>query len=108
MQHPRLSHSESVGVAGHRLITDDCGFLDEAGYLHVTDRKKDMIVWGGLNVYSKEVESYLLAHPDGRRRSWDGRTRRGAKRCAPECIGALFDAVTWIRENVDFRAQLGE
>ena len=49
---------------GDWFRTGDCGHLDENGYLFVTDRKKDMILTGGLNVYSKEVESCLLAHPD--------------------------------------------
>lgn len=43
--------------------TGDCGRLDENGYLFLSDRKKDMILSGGLNIYSKEVESCLLEHP---------------------------------------------
>ena len=43
--------------------TGDCGRLDDDGYLFLTDRKKDMILSGGLNIYSKEVESCLLEHP---------------------------------------------
>lgn len=43
--------------------TGDIGFLDEGGYLHLTDRAKDMIVTGGENVYSTEVENVLSTHP---------------------------------------------
>jgi long-chain acyl-CoA synthetase len=43
--------------------TGDMGFLDEAGVLHLTDRVKDMIVTGGENVYSVEVENTLASHP---------------------------------------------
>ncbi|MDN5855253.1 MAG: AMP-binding protein, partial [Actinomycetia bacterium] len=43
--------------------TGDMGRLDENGYLYVTDRLKDMIVTGGENVYSTEVESALSTHP---------------------------------------------
>jgi acyl-CoA synthetase (AMP-forming)/AMP-acid ligase II len=43
--------------------TGDLGRFDEAGYLYVVDRKKDMILSGGLNIYSKEVERAILAHP---------------------------------------------
>ena len=42
--------------------TGDTGFLDDEGYLYLTDRKKDMILSGGLNIYSKEVEMVLLEH----------------------------------------------
>ncbi len=43
--------------------TGDIGREDEDGYIYVVDRAKDMIVSGGLNIYSKEVEDALLAHP---------------------------------------------
>ena len=43
--------------------TGDIGYLDEDGYLFVVDRAKDMIISGGFNVYSTEVEQALLAHP---------------------------------------------
>ena len=45
------------------LMTGDMGFLDEDGYLTMQDRSKDMIVTGGSNVYPREVEEVLLAHP---------------------------------------------
>ena len=45
------------------LRSGDAGYLDEAGYLFLYDRVKDMIVTGGENVYPAEVENALLAHP---------------------------------------------
>jgi acyl-CoA synthetase (AMP-forming)/AMP-acid ligase II len=45
------------------LHTGDVGALDEAGYLYIQDRLKDMIVTGGSNVFSVEVERALLEHP---------------------------------------------
>ena len=45
------------------LHTGDIGHLDAEGYLHITDRKKDMIISGGFNVYPSEVEQVLWAHP---------------------------------------------
>jgi len=42
----------------------DVGRLDDDGYLYVTDRKKDMLVSGGANVFPAEVESALSEHPD--------------------------------------------
>ncbi len=45
------------------LHTGDIGHFDEQGYLHITDRKKDMIISGGFNVYPSEVEQVIWAHP---------------------------------------------
>jgi fatty-acyl-CoA synthase len=44
------------------LHTGDIGFVDEEGLLHIVDRAKDMIITGGFNVYSTEVEQAVLAH----------------------------------------------
>ena len=44
--------------------TGDVGRLDEEGYLYVVDRKKDVVITGGENVWSTEVEAALYAHPD--------------------------------------------
>lgn len=43
--------------------TGDIGYLDAEGYLHIVDRAKDMVITGGFNVYSTEVEQVLMAHP---------------------------------------------
>jgi acyl-CoA synthetase (AMP-forming)/AMP-acid ligase II len=45
------------------MHTGDAGVLDEAGYLYIKDRTKDMIVSGGENVYPREIEDVLLQHP---------------------------------------------
>ena len=45
------------------LHTGDAGYLDKDGYLYVVDRLKDMIVTGGENVYSSEVENAIAKHP---------------------------------------------
>jgi len=41
----------------------DAGYLDEDGYLFLCDRKADMIISGGVNIYPAEIEAVLLAHP---------------------------------------------
>lgn len=46
------------------LKTGDIGLLDPDGYLRIRDRKKDMIIVKGLKVFSAQVETLLLAHPD--------------------------------------------
>jgi acyl-CoA synthetase (AMP-forming)/AMP-acid ligase II len=44
--------------------TGDIGYLDADGFLYIVDRAKDMIISGGFNVYSAEVEQVLMQHPD--------------------------------------------
>ncbi len=41
----------------------DIGYLDEAGFLHLTDRKAHMIISGGVNIYPQEAENILVVHP---------------------------------------------
>ncbi|MFM2370314.1 MAG: long-chain fatty-acid-CoA ligase [Pseudomonadota bacterium] len=45
------------------LHTGDIGHLDGEGFLHITDRKKDMIISGGFNVFPSEVEQVIWSHP---------------------------------------------
>jgi len=46
------------------LHTGDVGYMDEDGYLYLTDRKKDLIIRGGENIYPKEIENILHMHPE--------------------------------------------
>ncbi|MFZ2177313.1 MAG: AMP-binding protein [Rhodococcus sp. (in: high G+C Gram-positive bacteria)] len=59
----RDSENADLFTADGFLRTGDAGYLDEQGYLFVTDRVKDMIITGGENVYPVEVESVLAEHP---------------------------------------------
>ncbi|EST56694.1 long-chain fatty acid--CoA ligase [Brevibacillus panacihumi W25] len=45
------------------LLTGDMGYMDEDGYFYIVDRKKDMIIAGGFNIYPREVEEVLFEHP---------------------------------------------
>jgi long-chain acyl-CoA synthetase len=49
--------------AGDLFTLGDIGYLDEDGYLYLRDRKSDMIISGGVNVYPAEIENELAGHP---------------------------------------------
>jgi fatty-acyl-CoA synthase len=50
--------------AARWMHTGDLAVIDEAGYLNITGRIKDMVIRGGENVYPREVEEFLYGHPD--------------------------------------------
>ncbi|NND66870.1 MAG: AMP-binding protein [Halioglobus sp.] len=60
-------HKASDKTAGTRhgdmATVGDVGYLDEEGYLYLTDRKANMIISGGVNVYPQEAENQLILHP---------------------------------------------
>ena len=55
--------AEAIDPAGW-LHTGDIGTMDAAGYVAITDRKKDMFITGGFNAYPAEIERLLLTHPE--------------------------------------------
>jgi long-chain acyl-CoA synthetase len=59
----RTPQATASVLAGGWLHTGDIGHLDQDGYLYVVDRKKDLILRGGFNVYPRDIEDVLLAHP---------------------------------------------
>ncbi len=53
-----------VTIEGKRyFLTGDIGHIDEDGFILITDRKKDIIIVGGFNVYPREVEDIIYSHP---------------------------------------------
>ncbi|MDQ3876792.1 MAG: AMP-binding protein [Actinomycetota bacterium] len=54
----------SLAIREGWLYTGDMGRVDEDGYLWIVDRKKDLIIRGGFNVYPRDVEDALTEHPD--------------------------------------------
>jgi long-chain acyl-CoA synthetase len=50
-------------MRGGWFHTGDLAYVDDQGYFYIVDRKKDMIKRGGLNIYPREVEDVLNAHP---------------------------------------------
>ena len=61
--HDRPEQSAEA-LAGGWLHTGDVAIRDESGFMRIVDRKKDVIVTGGFNVYPREVEDVLGGHPD--------------------------------------------
>ena len=72
---------------GDRFLTGDIGYMDADGYFFLVDRKKDMIISGGFNVYPQMIEQAIYAHPavhEARRlRELAGLCRRPALHLAP-------------------------
>ena len=69
----------------------DIGYLDEDGYLYLTDRRHHMIISGGVNIYPQEAENMLVTHPEG-----DGRrgVRHPRRRDGPDASRA------WCRPSI--------
>ena len=62
-------HNDPERMAESRLrggwsTTGDVGYLDDEGYLYLTDRKAFTIISGGVNIYPQEIENLLTIHPD--------------------------------------------
>ena len=55
--------AESSALEGGWESLGDMGFVDEAGYIYLSDRKTDMILSGGANIYPAEIEAAIDAHP---------------------------------------------
>jgi len=61
---PDANDEVFVHIEGNRyFLTGDIGNIDADGYISITDRKKDMIIVGGFNVYPRDVEDILYTHP---------------------------------------------
>src|ERR1700744_1480760 len=64
-QPDKTAEAEWYDASGKRFIrTGDMGRFDEDGFLTLLDRKKDMIISGGFNVYPSDLEAEVRQHPD--------------------------------------------
>lgn len=66
--HVMLGYWKNPDLSAMRMVdgwvhTGDIGFLDDDGYLHIVDRKEDMIITGGFNVWPAEIEDVIYTHP---------------------------------------------
>lgn len=92
------------------LRSGDLGYLDHNGYLFVVDRKKDMIISGGVNVYPKDIEDIMIQHPAVDEvavfaiadHKWGEVPVAAVKVNATLCPEAL---IHWVNQRVDARFQ---
>jgi acyl-CoA synthetase (AMP-forming)/AMP-acid ligase II len=94
------------------LKTGDLGFMDEDGFLYLVDRKKDMIVSGGVNVYPRDIEEIAAQHPDiaevavvGAPDERWGETPVAAVQLKSPCGLTEDDLKVWINERVGAKYQ---
>ncbi|GMA50226.1 hypothetical protein GCM10025857_15830 [Alicyclobacillus contaminans] len=104
------------------LLTGDVAKMDEEGYTYIVDRKKDMIIASGYNVYPREVEEVLYQHPDileaavvGVPDSYRGETVKAVVVCKPGRELTAEAVESWCRKHlsaykvpklVEFRTEL--
>jgi acyl-CoA synthetase (AMP-forming)/AMP-acid ligase II len=94
------------------LFTGDMGYLDADGFLHLVDRKKDMIDSGGMKVYPRDVEEVAARHPAVREvavfgvphEKW-GETPVASVILKPGASASATELRDWINERVDARYQ---
>ena len=61
--HKNPEKTAEAALPGGKTTLGDVGYLDEDGYLFLTDRKAHMIISGGVNIYPQEIEDAMIAHP---------------------------------------------
>ncbi|MGC8604724.1 MAG: class I adenylate-forming enzyme family protein, partial [Desulfomonilaceae bacterium] len=92
---------------GEWFTCEDMGYLDEEGYLYVVDRKKDMILSGGENISSVEIENILLSHPKilevavvGIPDEVFGERVHAVVSLKPGCVTAGEEIIDWCRNRM--------
>lgn len=94
------------------LHTGDMGYFDDEGFLYLVDRKKDMIISGGVNVYPKDIEEIVARHPAIREAAvfgipdpkWGEVVHAAIVLKAGETIAA-DEIITWVNERVAAKYQ---
>ena len=80
----------------------DVGWLDEEGYLYLTDRKSFMIISGGVNIYPQEIENLLITHP----KVADAAVVGAPDEEMGEKVVAVIQPLDWDADHADLRAEL--
>jgi long-chain acyl-CoA synthetase len=62
--HKQATKADDSGLADNWIAFGDIGYLDDEGFLFLTERKHHMVISGGVNIYPRESEVVLLMHPD--------------------------------------------
>jgi long-chain acyl-CoA synthetase len=103
----RAPEATSEALQDGWLRTGDIGYLDDEGYLFIVDRKKDLIIRGGFNVYPRDIEDALVQHPAVQMAAVVGRpSERHGEEVVAFVSLAAGDAVTgedlveWAREHI--------
>jgi len=92
------------------LYSGDLGYVDKDGYLFLVDRKKDMVISGGVNVYPKDIEDVVIRHPEVREvavfgvpdESW-GESLVAAVVLKPSSDLGIDELKSWVNDHVDAR-----
>jgi long-chain acyl-CoA synthetase len=94
------------------LHTGDLGYADEDGFLYLVDRKKDMIISGGINIFPKDIEEIIVQHPAVREAAVFGipSEKWGETPIAAVILGeagavSAEELCLWINERVDAKSQ---
>ncbi|MFI6482338.1 class I adenylate-forming enzyme family protein [Nonomuraea sp. NPDC050663] len=98
---------ESTALVDGELWTGDIGCVDDDGYLYVVDRKKDLIIRGGFNVFPRDVEDALNEHPDviisgvvGRPDERVGEEVVAFVQLRPGATASADELISWARDRV--------
>ena len=94
------------------LYSGDLGYIDDEGFLFLVDRKKDMIISGGVNVYPKDIEEVVVQHPDvidaavfGVADDKWGETPVAAVRLRADAASTGDEIRSWVNDHVSARYQ---
>lgn len=103
----QADEESASALVGDELRSGDIGHVDAEGFLYVVDRKKDLIIRGGFNVFPRDVEDALAEHPDvtmagvvGRPDAKSGEEVVAFVSLAPGATVTPAELIEWTRERI--------